>query len=69
MNEWINDKGVCRTALATPGLLKIALQHHILDVTNCHKTWSYNVLIVYMAQQQQQQQQEVYWRAIKQLLV
>ena len=21
MNEWMNDRGVCRTALATPGLL------------------------------------------------
>ena len=26
MNEWFNDKGVFRTAPATPGLLKIALK-------------------------------------------
>ena len=29
MNERMNDKGVCRTAPATPGLLKIASEDHL----------------------------------------
>ena len=35
MNEWMNDKGVCRTALATPGLLKI---YNVEDLYICTKS-------------------------------
>ena len=47
MNQLINDGGVCKTALATPGLLNIMIQKKVAFI---HRTWElkiYSFIIIY----------------------
>ena len=58
MNDLINDKGLCRTAPATPGLLIITVQRYSTKMAVKRKVgfqlWSGNLVIAFVGVRQAQ---------------